>query len=179
MRALRWAIVPLLVLPVTWFLFQGLGRDPREIGSPLIGRQAPAFELVALDGRRISSDELRGRPYLLNFWASWCVPACVEEHPVLLEAAERYGDQLAVVGVVYQDTTDAALAFVQRYGDGGWPNLVDPNGRLALEYGVTGPPETYFVDAGGVVRDKHFGPMSAAVMHERVAGLLAAGSGDR
>jgi cytochrome c biogenesis protein CcmG, thiol:disulfide interchange protein DsbE len=179
MRILRWALVPTLVIPVAWLLFAGLGRDPREIGSPLIGQPAPAFELATLDGTRLSTDDLRGRPYLLNFWASWCIPACVDEHPVLLEAQQRYGDELAIVGVLYQDSTDGALAFLQRYGDGGWPNLIDGDGRLAVEYGVTGPPETYFVDAGGVVRAKHFGPMSADAMHEHVAGLLGVGTVDR
>lgn len=176
MRMLRWAFVPIFVVPVAWLLFQGLGRDPREIGSPLIGRPAPVFDLVALDGTRLASEELRGRPYLVNFWASWCIPACVDEHPVLLEAQERYGDELTVVGVLYQDSAEAALAFLQRYGDGGWPNLLDTDGRLAVEYGVTGPPETYFVDADGIVRAKHFGPMTAEAMHERVASLLAVGA---
>src|SRR5918992_1594145 len=158
MRLLRWAVVPIVVVPIAWLLFQGLGRDPRDIGSPLIGRPAPAFELTTLDGGQLSSDDLRGRPYLINFWASWCIPACVDEHPALLDAEERYGDELAIVGVLYQDSTD---------------------GRLALEYGVTGPPETYFVDADGVVRAKHFGPMTAAALHERVAALLGVGAAER
>src|ERR687895_1069112 len=179
MRLLRWAVVPIVVVPIAWLLFQGLGRDPRDIGSPLIGRPAPAFELTTLDGSQLSSDDLRGRPYLVNFWASWCIPACVDEHPALLDAEERYGDELAIVGVLYQDSTDGALAFLRRYGDGGWPNVVDTDGRLALEYGVTGPPETYFVDADGIVRAKHFGPMTAAALHERVAALLGVGAAER
>src|SRR5919109_2218984 len=103
LRALRWLAVPALVVPIGLVLFTGFGRDPRAIPSPLVGQPAPAFELVALDGETIRSGDLRGRPYLLNFWASWCVPACVDEHPVLIGAVERYADELAVVGVLYQD----------------------------------------------------------------------------
>src|ERR671914_1266371 len=98
MRPLRWLLVPVIVLPLAWLFVQGFGRDPRAIASPLIGRQAPAFELVTLDGGRLSSDELLGRPYLVNFWASWCIPACVDEHPVLIDAQERHGDELVILG---------------------------------------------------------------------------------
>jgi cytochrome c biogenesis protein CcmG/thiol:disulfide interchange protein DsbE len=173
MRSLRWLLVPIVVLPLTLILFHGFGRDPREIPSPLIGKQAPSFTLVALDGKTITADQLRGRPYVLNFWASWCVPACVDEHPVLLEAERRYGDAVQIVGVIYNDTPRAALAFLDRYGDGGWPQLTDAGGRLAVEYGVTGPPESYFVDATGIVRAKQFGPLTLAAMDQRFAALLA------
>jgi cytochrome c biogenesis protein CcmG/thiol:disulfide interchange protein DsbE len=176
-RRLRWLLVPLLVVPLGWVLLYGFGRDPREITSPLIGRPAPAFELATLDGGTLSSADLAGQPYLLNFWASWCIPACVDEHPVLLTAHDRYGDRLAVVGVLYQDSTTDALGFLARYGDGGWPNLLDADGRLAIEYGVTGPPETYFVDATGIVRGRHFGPMTAADLEARVAALLGTARG--
>lgn len=179
MRHLRWLLVPIVVLPMTLLLFHGFGRDPREIPSPLVGKPAPSFELVALDGTTLSADDRRGRPYILNFWASWCIPACVDEHPVLIEMQERYGDEIAMVGVLYQDDPDDARGFLDRYGDGGWPNLVDPGGRLAVEYGVTGPPETYFVDADGIVRAKHFGPMTVSDMEQRVGALLAPKTADR
>lgn len=171
-RRLRWLLVPLLVVPLGFVLLYGFSRDPRQIDSPLIGMPAPEFELATLDGAMLSSSDLAGRPYLLNFWASWCIPACVDEHPVLMDAKDRYGDRLAIVGVLYQDSTSDALDFLARYGDGGWPSLVDADGRLAIEYGVTGPPETYFVDAEGIVRDRHFGPMTAADLEQRVAALL-------
>ena len=173
MRNLRWLLVPIVVLPLTLILFHGFGRDPREIPSPLIGKPGPSFTLVALDGKTITADQLRGRPYVLNFWASWCVPACVDEHPVLLEAERRYGDAVQIVGVIYNDSPGAARAFLDRYGDGGWPQLTDAGGRLAVEYGVTGPPESYFVDAAGIVRAKQFGPLTLAAMDRRFAALLA------
>ena len=173
MRNLRWLLVPIVVLPLTLILFHGFGRDPREIPSPLIGKPAPSFTLVALDGKTLTADQLRGRPYVLNFWASWCVPACVDEHPVLLEAERRYGDAVQIVGVIYNDSPGAARAFLDRYGDGGRPQLTEAGGRLAVEYGVTGPPESYFVDAAGIVRAKQFGPLTLAAMHQRFGALLA------
>jgi cytochrome c biogenesis protein CcmG/thiol:disulfide interchange protein DsbE len=173
MRNLRWLLVPIVVLPLTLILVHGFGRDPREIPSPLIGKPAPSFTLVALDGKTITADQLRGRPYVLNFWASWCVPACVDEHPVLLEAERRYGAAVQIVGIIYNDSPRAARAFLDRYGDGGWPQLTDAGGRLAVEYGVTGPPESYFVDAAGIVRAKQFGPLTLAAMDQRFAALLA------
>jgi cytochrome c biogenesis protein CcmG/thiol:disulfide interchange protein DsbE len=166
MGAIRWVLVPLLVLPVAWLLFQGFGRDPREIASPLLGQPAPAWSLTTLDGETVSSADLAGRPYLVNFWASWCIPACVDEHPVLADAHERYGEDLTVVGVLYQDHPDDARRFLSRYGDAGYPHVVDPDGRLAIDFGVTGPPETFFVDADGLVRYRQFGPLTQPMMAE-------------
>ena len=174
MRYLRWLLVPIVVVPLTLLLFHGFGRDPREIPSPLIGKPAPSFSLAALDGTRLTAAQLHGRPYVLNFWASWCIPGCVDEHPVLLEAERRYGADVQIVGVVYNDSPAAARTFLDRYGDGGWPQLSDEGGRLAVEYGVTGPPESYFVDATGIVRAKQFGPLTMAAMDQRFAALLAA-----
>lgn len=175
-RTLRWLLVPLLVVPVGWLLFTGFGRDPRAIASPLIGRPAPEWTLATLDGGTLSSAELAGRPYVVNFWASWCIPACVDEHPVLAAAHERYGDELVVVGVLYQDTPADAEAFLARYGDAGYPHVIDDGGRLAIEYGVTGPPETFFVGADGIVRDKQFGPLSDDLMADRLGAILTASS---
>jgi cytochrome c biogenesis protein CcmG/thiol:disulfide interchange protein DsbE len=174
-RILRFAVVPALVVPVAWVLFQGLGRDPRVLPSPLIGRPAPAFELIAIDGRTVDSTTLRGKTVLVNFWASWCFE-CIEEHRVLLEAQGRYGDELVIIGVLYQDSVDDALGFLARYGDGGWPNLVDPNGALAIEYGVSGVPESFFIDAAGIVRYKQWGPVTRAVLDAQLPALLPGSS---
>jgi cytochrome c biogenesis protein CcmG/thiol:disulfide interchange protein DsbE len=176
MRSLRWVLVPLVVLPVTWLLFQGFGRDPRSVPSPLVGRAAPAWELATLDGGRLSSTDLAGRPYVVNFWASWCIPACVDEHPVLAAAHERYGDELVVIGVLYDsDDEEDAAAFLARYGDAGYEHLVDA-AAVVVDFGVTGPPETFFVDADGIVRDKQVGPLTEATMAERLATILPAAS---
>jgi cytochrome c biogenesis protein CcmG/thiol:disulfide interchange protein DsbE len=152
----RWLLVPLVVLPIGWLLLSGFGRNPMEISSPLIGRPAPEWTLTTLDGETLS------------FWASWCGP-CVDEHPVLSGTREDLGDELAMVGVLYQDEPDDARAFLARYGATGYDHVVDEGGRLAIDYGVTGPPESYFVDAGGIVRAKQFGPLSEALMDERLA----------
>lgn len=172
MRFARLGLVPLIVLPLAWLLFQGLGRDPRAIPSPLIGRPAPLVVALSMTGQTFSLDAYRGRPVILNFWASWCVE-CIEEHRVLREAQERYGERLVIVGVVYQDTVADARGFLARYGDGGWPNLLDPDGRLAIDYGVTGPPESFFIDAAGVVRYKQYGAVTPAVLDEQLPNLLA------
>ena len=176
MRRLRWLLVPLVVLPLGWLLLSGFGRDPREVASPLIGRAAPAWTLTTLDGETLSNADFAGRPYVVNFWASYCIPACVDEHPVLADAHERHADEVAIVGVLVNDAPTDAQSFLARYGDAGYPQLEDPGGRLAIEFGVTGPPETYFVDADGILRAKQFGPLTAELMAERLAAILPSAS---
>ena len=167
---LRWLVLPLLLIPLGWLLFTGLGRDPRLIPSPLVGKPLPSFSATTLEGTTFSSAALAGRPAIINIWASWCVP-CIEEHPILMATAAGYAERLTMVGIMYQDTPDGARRFLARYGDGGWPNLLDASGRIAIDLGVTGPPETFFVDADGIVRAKHVGPLTAEVMAEQLAAL--------
>ena len=169
--SLRWLVLPIVLVPLGFLLFTGLGRDPREIPSPLIGQPLPSFTATTLAGETFASDELAGHPAIVNVWASWCIPACVDEHPVLLAAAAQHAGELSVVGVLYQDTAEGARSFLARYGDGGWPNLLDASGRIVIDLGVTGPPETFFVDADGIVRAKQIGPLTAEVMAEQLAAL--------
>lgn len=176
MRHLRWLLVPAIVLPVALLLASGFGRDPREIASPLIGRPAPDWTLATLDGQTLSAADLAGRPYVVNFWASWCIPGCVDEHPVLADAHAEHGEALTVVGVLYQDAPDDARDFLARFGDAGYAHAIDPDGRLAIDYGVTGPPETFFVDADGIVRDKRFGPLTDALMAVHLGTILGSAS---
>ncbi len=179
MRHLRWLVVPLLVIPLGWLLFSGFGRDPREIASPLIDRPAPEWTLTTLDGETLSSSDLAGRPYVVNFWASWCGP-CVDEHAVLSATHDAYGDEIAMVGVLYQDLPADAQAFLARYGQTGYRHVIDPDGRLAIDFGVTGPPETYFIDADGILRAKQFGPLTESSMDQKLASILpAVGALDR
>jgi cytochrome c biogenesis protein CcmG/thiol:disulfide interchange protein DsbE len=166
----RFLAVPLLVVPVGWLLFTGLGRDPRLIPSPLIGQLLPAISGTTLEGATFSSASLLGKPALINVWASWCTP-CETEHPLLLDAARQHVGELQLVGLVYEDSTDAARTFLSRFGNGGWPDVADPSGRIALDLGVTGPPETFFVDAEGVVRYRHVGPLTSEVLAEQLAAI--------
>lgn len=148
-----------------------LGRGNTGGPSARLGEPAPAFSLERLDGGRLSLDELRVRPVVLNFWASWCIP-CRDEAPLLTKlAADNAGRGLVVVGVVYQDSATNAIDFMRRYGQT-YPGLLDPSGRTALDYGVYGIPETYFIDPSGVIRARQIGPLVPADLAADVAKIL-------
>ena len=170
MRLLRWLLVPVVVLPIGWLLFTGFSLDPRAVASPLIGQPAPSWTYTTLDGEQLSSADLAGRPYVVNFWASWCAP-CVDEHPVLATAWDEHADELAIIGVLYSDSAANAQSFLARYGRPGYPTLLDESGALAIDFGVVGPPETFFVDADGIVRDKQTGPLTTETMDSRLASI--------
>jgi len=165
-----WPLALFAVLVV--LLGIGLTRDPRLVPSPLIGKAAPAFELptVADPARRLSGADLRGRPYLLNVWASWCV-ACRAEHPLLLALAER--DVVELVGLNYKDERGAASAWLGRHGNPYRVSLYDAEGRLGLDLGVYGVPETFLIDGAGVVRYKHVGPLDEAVIADELLPAIA------
>ncbi len=171
---LRWLLLPVVLLPIGWLLFATIGVDPRTIPSQMVGRPVPAFSLPTIDGGTLTQADLVGRPTVVNFWASWCGP-CVDEHPVLLDVAARLAEEVQVVGVLYNDRPESAIRWLQRYGDGGWPNVDDP-GSLALDFGVTGPPETYFVDAAGIVRQRVVGPLTTESMRDGLAAIGVDGS---
>jgi cytochrome c biogenesis protein CcmG/thiol:disulfide interchange protein DsbE len=136
-----------------------------------LGRPAPAFALERLGGGQVSLEDLRGRPIVLNFWASWCVP-CRDEAPMLTELAADYADQgLVVVGIVYRDEATNAVDFMRRYGQT-YPGLLDPEHRTALDYGVLGIPETYFIDASGIIRGRQLGPLVASELGAAVSAIL-------
>lgn len=175
LHLVRRAAIPLAALA----LLVGLGlavtsrpADPNAQGSPLQGRPAPDFALERLDGGRLGLGDLRGKRVVLNFWASWCVP-CRDEAPLLRDAQIRYARQGVVfVGIVFNDTPQKARDFVAEFGLT-YPNLIDGRNRSAVEYGVTGLPETYFIDASGVVVSKKIGPVDGADLERRVEELLA------
>jgi cytochrome c biogenesis protein CcmG/thiol:disulfide interchange protein DsbE len=177
-RALRWLLVPIVVVPVVLLLLHGFSRDPAAIPSALIGKPMPSFSLVTLDGRTVTAAELRGKPVVLNFWASWC-PSCVDEHAALLDAAQHYGTSVQIVGVLYQDTPEGARSFEARHGEPSWPTLLDPNGSLAIDLGVSGPPESYVIDANGIVRYKQFGPLTQQVIADQVGRVLSTAAAGR
>lgn len=151
----------------------GLTRDARELPSALIGEPAPAFVAPTLSGDTLRSEELRGKVVILNFWASWCGP-CWQEHPILLWAERHYADDdVRVVGVVYQDRPGPARRFMSELG-GSWPSVVDPGSRIAIDYGVYGPPETFFLSPDGTVVKKRIGPVTMELVRTTVDSLLAA-----
>lgn len=168
---LRWLALPFVVIPLGWLLFTGLGSDPRLIPSPLVGKPMPAFAGTTLDGGQFSSADLAGKPAVINFWASYCIPACVDEHPVLLDLAAEHGDELQMVGVLVDDTPDGARGFLDRFGQISWPTVVNADLRISIDYGVTGPPETFFVDADGIVVARHWGPLTSDEVARQLAAL--------
>ena len=141
------------------------------VDTPIVGRPAPSFDLETLDGGRLSLAQLRGSPVVLNFWASWCIP-CREEAPLLTAAAKDYQAQgLRVVGVVYQDSAESARDFMDRYGQT-YPGLLDLDGRTAIDFGVFGIPETFFIDRAGVVRSRQVGPVTEDGLRDQIEGIL-------
>lgn len=158
------------VVAIPLLLGIGLTRDPSFIPSMIVGHAVPAFDLEVLGAAgTVSSKALAGKPYVVNFWASWCV-SCREEHPVLIELGERAGSGgFAVVGVNYRDGHEAALGYLDRHGRFPYASGVDGRGRLGIDFGVYGMPETFFVDAQGVVRARHVGPLT----NEAIATNLA------
>jgi cytochrome c biogenesis protein CcmG/thiol:disulfide interchange protein DsbE len=161
----------LVVAPLLAILVLNLGRDPRSVRSPLIGRSAPSFSLAPVGGgSRVSLDSFRGRPVVVNFWATWCVP-CFQEHAALTAAARTFGD-VQFVGIVYEDEEPKTQAFLQERS-APYPSLMDPDGKTAIDYGVFGVPETFFIDAGGRIVDKYVGPLD----RETIAALVAKAEG--
>ena len=170
-RGMRW-LVPLSVLPLVALLAYGFRTDPRDIPSPLVGRTASPFALTAFDGSPVTLSGLRGKVVVLNFWASWCNPACYDEAPVLERAWRAYRERgVVVVGVDMQDTAEAAQAFIQRFGLT-FANGPDPQGKIAVEYGVYGVPETFFVSRDGTIHAKHVGALTDAVVRAKLEPLL-------
>lgn len=171
MRFLKFLLPLALFVLIAVFLARGLNLNPREVPSPLIDKPAPAFTLPLLGKpeQRMAREQMLGQVWVLNVWASWCVP-CRAEHPLLMALAAR---KLApVVGLNYKDKADAAQIFLDRLGDPFQATVVDADGRVAIDYGVYGVPETFVIDKQGVIRLKHIGPLTPEVIQERIEPLL-------
>ena len=167
-----WFLIPLAAfLALAAILAVGLKRDPREVPSPLIDKPAPAFSLTRLDDaqKTISLADLRGRVWILNVWASWCV-ACREEHPLLVDFSKR--KTVPVYGLNYKDKRDDAQAWLARFGNPYDASLFDGEGRVGIDFGVYGVPETFVVDKTGTIRMKHIGPVTEAVLAEKIEPLV-------
>ena len=161
------AVLPLILLGL-WaaMLAARPGSSPTAIGSV-----APDFELVDLDGNPVHLSELRGHPVIVNFWASWCVP-CADEFPLLKSAQDRHADDgLVIVGIVYQDRSQAAAQFMDRQ-DAAWIAAADPDGRVAERYAVLGPPETFLIGRDGTVEARALGQFSADWLDTNLAAIM-------
>jgi cytochrome c biogenesis protein CcmG/thiol:disulfide interchange protein DsbE len=169
----RWlvvgAILPLVLLAV-WVAMLATRGAPA--GGAQIGSAAPDFALSDLNGNPVRLADLRGRPVIVNFWASWCGP-CVDEFPLLRKAQAAHGaDGLAVVGIVFRDNSEAARQFMARM-DAGWVAAMDPGEQVAQSYGFQAPPASFFIDRAGVVRGRQIGQLGAADLERQLALILA------
>ena len=170
MKTVRWSIPLALFVVLIAFLWVGLGRDPREVPSPLIGKPAPSFALPQIHGDKpLSTAELKGKVWLLNVWASWCV-SCRVEHPLLLQLAKA--GIVPVYGLDYKDKPDDARAWLVQNGDPYTASIVDQDGRVGIDYGVYGVPETFVIDRSGIVRYKQIGPLSVEALQEKILPLV-------
>ena len=147
----------------------GLRLNPREVPSPLIGKPAPPFELPLLNqpDKQFSQKDMLGKVWIMNVWASWC-PPCLVEHPVVSDLAKT----VPVVGLNYKDAREDALPWLKRNGDPYRLSVYDAAGRIAMDYGVYGVPETYVIDRKGVIRYKHIGPLTPEISQQKLRPLV-------
>lgn len=180
----RASIAAATAAPVIGLFAWGLTRDPNSIPSPLPGREAPVFtlqvfapgqgDLLRPVGDSVRLADLRGKVVVLNFWASWCL-ACRDEHSALSDVAQSYaGQPVQFLGVLYNDVPDKGTAWIAQMGGQSYPSVDDPGARVAIDYGLYGVPETFFLDANGRVAYKHTGPVTAGVVRFKVDSLMAA-----
>jgi cytochrome c biogenesis protein CcmG/thiol:disulfide interchange protein DsbE len=165
-------LIPLgLLLVLVYFLARGLGLDPHEVPSPLIGKPAPGFALTQLDKPEqvIRRDDMLGKVWMLNVWASWCV-ACREEHPLLVEFSRQ--KLLPIYGLNYKDERPAGLQWLGNFGNPYDVSLFDHDGRVGIDFGVYGVPETFIIDKQGIVRFKQIGPVTPEVITNKIAPLV-------
>ena len=165
-------LIPLgIFLVLVVFLAIGLGRDPHEVPSPLINKAAPTFRLPQLKepAKTFSAEDMRGKVWILNVWASWCI-ACRDEHPLLLEYAKT--GAVPIYGLNYKDNREDALSWLDELGDPYVLSAADLDGRVAIDYGVYGAPETYVIDQDGTIRFKQIGAVTRDVWSDKVLPLV-------
>lgn len=166
-------ILPLVIfLILSVFLYKGLGRDTREVPSPLVDKPAPAFVLPMLHdaGKQFAPEEMKGQVWLMNVWASWC-GACKDEHPVLMELARQ--NRVPIVGLDYKDKREDGEAVLSKVGDPYSLSISDIDGKVGFDYGVYGVPETYIIDKKGIIRFKLIGAVTAQNLREKILPLVA------
>lgn len=165
-------LIPLgIFIILLGFLAVGLQLNPREVPSPLINKSAPTFNLPILgkEGVTFSPEEMRGKVWVLNVWASWCV-ACREEHPYLIEFAKTQTTPL--LGLDYKDKPGDALRWLKEHGNPYLLSISDLKGQVGIDYGVYGVPETFVIDKAGIIRLKHIGPLTPQAIQEKILPLI-------
>lgn len=165
-------LIPLALFGVlVVFLAAGLGLDPHEVPSPLVNKPAPAFKVAQLEQPELqfSTEDMKGKVWLFNVWASWCV-ACRQEHPVLMDFARK--QLVPIVGLDYKDQRKDALGVLKRSGNPYDFVAFDGDGRVGIDYGVYGVPESYVIDKAGVIRYKHIGPITTEAMEKTIIPLI-------
>ena len=165
-------LIPLIVFVVlVGFLAVGLSLKPREVPSPLIDKPAPAFSLPRLDApeQKLALQDLKGKVWLLNVWASWCV-ACRQEHPLLVDLSRQ--NLVPIYGLNYKDKPADALGWLERFGNPYVASLSDIEGLVGIDYGVYGVPETFVIDKAGVIRLKHIGPVTPEALRDTILPLV-------
>lgn len=157
------------------FFFVGLGRDKETLPSPLIGKPAPVFELPSLEdpARTISNRSFEGRMYLMNVWGSWCV-GCRQEHDALMEIASR--NEVPILGLNWNDQREQGLRWLRQLGNPYVANAFDHEGRVAIDFGVYGAPETFLIDAQGQIIFKHVAPITIEIWERDFVPLIQAGT---
>jgi cytochrome c biogenesis protein CcmG/thiol:disulfide interchange protein DsbE len=166
-------LVPLgIFLVLVAFLYRGLSLDPKLVPSPLVGKPMPAFTLTRLDdpNATISDTDIKGKVSILNIWATWCV-SCRAEHETLLELAKT--GKVDIYGLNYKDERAAAQQWLRQLGDPYVANAFDDTGRVGIDWGVYGAPETFIIDSQGIIRHKHVGPLTPDVVNEQILPLVA------
>jgi cytochrome c biogenesis protein CcmG/thiol:disulfide interchange protein DsbE len=168
---LRYLIPLALFFVLIVFLAFGLTRNPQELPSALIDKPAPEFRLPQLKdpAKSLSASDMRGKVWMMNVWASWCI-ACRQEHPYLFQYAES--GVVPIYGLNYKDKREDALGWLEELGDPYLASAVDLDGRVGMDYGVYGAPETYIIDKSGTIRLKHVGPITPDVWTQKVLPLI-------
>jgi len=171
MRSLKFIVPFVLFLVLAAFFAVGLQRDPREIPSPFIDKPAPPFKLQQLHdaAKPFAPEDMKGRVWMLNVWASWCV-SCRVEHPLLVEMSKR--NIVPIVGLNYKDQREAGVQWLTRFGNPYVLSAYDLDGRVGIDYGVYGVPETFVIDKQGVVRYKQIGPITPEALEKKILPLL-------
>ncbi len=167
-----WFLIPLAAFfALAAILAKGLKLDPHEVPSPLIGKPAPPFALGRLDDptRTVHLADMRGKVWILNAWASWCAP-CREEHPVLIAFSKKH--LVPLYGLDYKDQRANATFLLTQLGDPYDASMFDEEGRVGIDYGITGVPETFVIDQNGVIRMKHVGPLTPEILSTEIEPLL-------